>query len=734
MTRIDVNQLRNVAIIAHSGAGKTSLTEAILFNSGAIERMGSVDAGTTTTDYEPEETARKITLSSSIAFCDWKGTRMNLMDTPGFINFIEDARGCLRVSDGAVVIVSAISGVKAETEKIWKYACEFEVPRIVFVNKMDKETADFTMALAEIERSFDTEPIPLTIPIGEGSGFRGIIDIVSRKAFLAGNGGKEAEIPEEMKADAEEYRRKLVERIAEADDSLLEKYLEGTDLTQDEVIKGLREASLTRRFIPVTCGSATANIGIPQLIDTMTLCLPSPAEMSRISPVRGMNPRENKAVVRQPSETEPLTAYVFKTIADPFAGKTSMFRVYSGVLKADSTVLNATTGAKERIGQVFYIQGKKHVPAQSVGPGEIAGVVKLKETNVGDTLCEEHHPLVLEKVNFASPVISYAIAPKSKGDEDKVSTGIHRILEEDPTLSFSRDEESKEMILSGMGQVHLEVSLEKLKRKFGVEVEMKTPKIPYRETIRASAKAQGKYKKQSGGHGQYGDCWLEIEPLPRGTGYQFADKIVGGVIPQQYRPAVEKGVAETMHEGVIAGYPIVDMKVTLYDGTYHSVDSSEMAFKMAAHMAMKKAMEDAKPAVLEPVMRVEVVVPEDVLGTIIGDLNSRRGKVQGMEPQAGGNQKILATVPMAEMLTYANQLQSMTSGRGLYSMEFSHYEDVPGHIAQKLIAERQKHKCAGESICPKLTLTKATNRACHWSPELVMMKGSNKNFILAEET
>src|SRR5208337_1820784 len=693
MSKLSAGQIRNVAIIAHSGAGKTSLTESILFNAGVLDRIGNVEAGNTTTDCEPEEIARKISVVSAIAYCDWKNTRINLIDTPGFINFIEDTRGSLRVSDGAVVIVSAISGVKAETEKIWKYACEFEVPRVVFVNKLDKETANFFMAVGELEKSFESEALPLYIPIGEGEGFKGIIDLITMKAYVAGNGKvSETEIPSSLQGSASEHRRKLVEKIAESDDALLEKYLEGTELTNEEIMKGVREGSMTRRFIPVICGSATLNIGASQLLDAMLLCLPSPEDMSRISPVRGKNPKDGKEVERKPVETDPLTAYVFKTVADPFAGKMSIFRVYSGILRADSTVLNAQSGTKERIGQVFYLQGKKHIQTQAVGPGEIAAVVKLKDTNVGDTLCEEHHPLVLGKVKFAEPLISYAIAPKTKGDEEKVSVGINRLLEEDPTLRFTRDEESKEMFLSGMGQVHLEVALDKLKRKFGVEVAMKTPKIPYRETIRAFAKGQGRYKKQSGGRGQYGDCWIEMEPLPRGGGYQFVDRIVGGVIPQQYRPAVEKGIVETMREGVIAGYPMVDVKVTLYDGTYHSVDSSEMAFKIAGSMALKKVVQDAKPVLLEPIMRVEVVVPEDTLGAVIGDLNTRRGKVQGVEPQAGGNQKINALVPMAEMLTYANQLQSITSGRGLYSMEFSNYEEVPSHIAQKIIADRQKMK------------------------------------------
>ncbi|HTZ17942.1 MAG TPA: elongation factor G [Dissulfurispiraceae bacterium] len=693
MVKLDVGHIRNVAIVAHSGAGKTSLSEAILFNAGAIDRVGTVEGGNTTMDYETEETDRKISVTSAVAFCDWKDTRLNIIDTPGFINFIEDTRGCLRVADGAIIIVSAISGVKAETEKIWKYACEFEVPRIVFVNKLDKEAADFSNALSELEKSFDQEAIPLFIPIGTGESFKGIVDLVAMKAYVHENGKSvEAAVPDDLKEIAEEYRKKLVEKIAEADDALLEKYLEGGEITTDEILKGIKEASLTRRFIPVVCGSATLNIGVYQLVDSILMCLPTPEEMSRISPIRGVNPKDGKEVDRKPLTTDPLTAYVFKTIADPFAGKLSIFRVYSGVLKADSTVLNATSGAKERIGQVFYLVGKKHIPVQSVGAGEIAAVVKLKDTNVGDTLCEEHHALVLPKVKFAEPIISYAIAPKTKGDEDKVGTGLHRILEEDPTLRFLRDEESKEMILSGMGQVHLEVALDKLKRKFGVEVVMKTPKIAYRETIKARTRAQGRYKKQSGGRGQFGDCWIEFEPLQRGGGFEFVDKIVGGVIPQQYRPAVEKGIVEKLKEGLVAGYPMVDVKVTLVDGSYHSVDSSEMAFKIAGSMALQKAVLDAKPIVLEPIMKVEVTVPDDTLGSVIGDLNSKRGKVQGVEPQAGGNQKILATVPMAEMLVYANQLQSMTSGRGLYSMEFSHYEELPAHLTQKLISEREKVK------------------------------------------
>lgn len=693
MAKIEVEKIRNVAVIAHGGAGKTSLVEAMLFDAGSIDRLGNVEDGNTVTDFEPEEIERKISISSSIAFCDWKGYRINLIDTPGFINFLEDTRGCLRAVDGAIVIVSAISGVKAETQKIWKYASDFELPKIVFINKMDKEAANFVRALGEVEKAFEIDALALQLPIGSGDRLEGIINLINMKAYKFVNGKEEEiDIPSEMNKDVEEFRKILVEKIAEADDVLLEKYLEGGSLTEDEIIKGIKEGSLTKRFIPVICGSGLKNLGISTLLDTLILCLPSPSEMARISPIKGKNPKDGSEIERKPLETDPFSAYVFKTIADPYAGRLSIFRVYSGVINADSSILNATTGAKERIGQVFYIMGKKQIPAQKLGPGEIGVVSKLKETFTGDTLSEESNPVVFEKVKFADPIISYAIEPKSKGDEEKVSLSLSKILEEDPTLRFHRDEETKEMLLSGMGQVHLEVTLERLKRKFGVEVLMKTPKVPYRETIKVSSKAQGKYKKQSGGRGQYGDCHIAIEPLPRGGGYEFIDKIVGGAIPRQYIPAVEKGIIETMQEGVIAGYPIVDLKVTLFDGSYHSVDSSEMAFKIAASMALKKAVQEAKPVLLEPIMKVEVITPDETLGAVIGDLNSKRGRVQGVEPQAGGNQKITALVPMSEMLTYANQLHSLTSGRGLYSMEFSHYEEVPSHLAQKIIAEREAQR------------------------------------------
>jgi elongation factor G len=693
MANFEVSRIRNVAVIAHSGAGKTSLVEAMLFDSGMTDRLGSVQDGTTVTDSEPEEISRKITITSSLAFCNRDNHRINLIDTPGFGNFLEDTKGCLRVADGAVAIVSALSGVKAETLKVWKYAEEYNIPRLVFVNKLDRENADFEKALGGMEKALEREAIALQIPIGAGENFSGIVDVVKMKAYrFTGGKGEETPIPDDMKEAASEYRKKLVEKIAEGDDALLERYLEGGELTEEEIIGGVKRGSLHGKFIPVVCGSAVKNVGIPNLLDSIILCLPSPAEKSVLSPVAGRNPKDGSEIERKPDENEPLSAYFFKTIADPFAGKISLFRVYSGAIKADSTVYNATNDSKERVGQLFYLQGKKQVPAPSLSAGEIGGVAKLKGTNTGDTVSDEANPVVFDKVKFADPTISYAMAPKNKGDEEKVSASLHRVLEEDPTLRFSRDEETKEMIISGMGQVHIEVTLERLKRRFGVEIEMHTPKIPYRETIKGSTKVQGRYKKQSGGKGQYGDCYIEVEPLPRGGGFEFVDKIVGGAIPRQYIPAVEKGIVDAMHEGVIAGYPLVDLRVTLYDGSYHAVDSSEMAFKIAGSMAIKKAVVDARPILLEPVMKAEVIAPDDTLGAVIGDLNSRRGKVQGVEPASGGNQKITVTVPMSEMLTYANQLVSLTSGRGLYSMEFSHYEEVPGNFAQKIIDERHAAK------------------------------------------
>jgi len=691
MPNADVKEVRNVAILSHGSAGKTSLADAMVYAAGAVDILGSVDAGSSVFMHEPEEMARKITITSALGFADWKGVRINIIDTPGYINFLEETRGTLRAVDGAVLIISAISGVKAETEKIYKFACDYEIPRIAFVSKLDKERADFFRAVGDMEKYFCKNAMVLQLPIGLEDKFSGVVDLIKMKALMFSQDGsgkiEEKDIPASMKDDVAAYRKKMVEQIAESEDSLLEKYLDKGDLSQEDIIAGLKHGTIGGGLLPVLCGSTVKNMGIKPLLDMIVTCLPSPAEHARSVQVKGVDPKTGVETTRKPTADEALTALVFKTINDPFAGKLSMVRVFSGTLKADSTIYNASRQTKEKVGSLFHIQGKKQVSTQTLTAGQIGAVAKLKETLTGDTLCADNHVMVMEFAKFADPVMSYAISPKTRGDEDKVGTGIHKLLEEDPTLKFTFDEQTREMVLSGMGQVHLEVTLEKLKRKFGADVTMKTPKVPYKETIRAKASAQGKYKKQTGGHGQYGDAWLELEPRARGAGFEFVDKVVGGVIPRQYIPAVEKGVIEALHEGVLAGYPIVDIRVKVFDGSYHTVDSSEMAFKVAGSMAFKKAMESAKPVLLEPIMNVEVVAPDDVLGAVIGDLNSRRGKVQGVVPQANG-QSIKALVPMAEMLSYAPTLNSLTSGRGMYTMEFSGYEDVPSHLAQKITQER----------------------------------------------
>ena len=691
MPNADVKEVRNIAILSHGAAGKTSLADAIVFTAGAVDLMGSVDAGNSVFMHEPEEISRKITITSALGFADWKGVRINIIDTPGYINFLEEARGTLRAVDGAVLIISAISGVKAETEKIYKFACDYEIPRVAFISKLDKERADFFRAVGDMEKYFCKNSLVLQLPIGLEANFTGVVDLIKMKALMFAQDGsgkfEEKDVPANMKDDAVAYRKKLVEQIAETEDSLLEKYLDKGDLSQEDIIAGLKHGTIGGGLLPVLCGSPVKNMGIQPLLDMVLMCLPSPAEHARVVQIKGIDPKTGNETVRKPAADENLAAMVFKTINDPFAGKLSLVRVFSGTLKADSSVYNASKQLKEKVGSLFHIQGKKQITTHALTAGQIGAIAKMKETLTGDTLCSESHPIVMNFAKFADPVMSYAIVPKTRGDEDKVGTGIHKLLEEDPTLKFTYDDQTKEMVLSGMGQVHLEVTLEKLKRKFGAEVTMKTPKVPYKETIRAKAKAQGKYKKQSGGHGQYGDAWIEIEPLRRGTGFEFVDKIVGGVVPRQYIPAVEKGVIEAMHEGSLAGYPMVDVRVTLFDGSYHTVDSSEMAFKVAASMGFKKALEAAKPVLLEPIMSVEVVAPDDSLGAVIGDLNSRRGKVQGVVPQSGG-QSIKALVPMSEMLSYVPMLNSLTSGRGMYTMEFYGYEDVPSHLAQKITQER----------------------------------------------
>lgn len=698
--QVPIEKKRNVSIIAHGGAGKTTLSEAILFNAKATERLGRVDDDTSVLDFEPEEHKRKITISAAVHHYNWDGFRVNIIDTPGFSNFLVETRDSLRVVGGAVVILSAISGVKVQTEKIWEFADDYEVCRIAFVNKMDRERASFFRAVDDMERVLKVKGIPMQIPIGEGPGFRGVVDLAAMKAYYYKDdlsGGFEVrDIPKELKPEAEKMRDSMIASVVEADEALTEKYINGETLTVDELKRALREGVLTRRFIPVYLGSAGRNIGINLLMDAVNLTLPSPLDKGTIRGVlKGKDPRTGEEVVRQPDPAEPFSAFVFKTTIDPYTGKLTIFRVFSGAVHTDSTVYNAAHDAREKIGHLYLLEGKKLKEVPRAEAGDIAAVAKLKDTFTGDTLSDVANPVVFPPFPPVTTSLAYAIHPKTKADEDKVPTAMAKLMEEDPSLDFRRDEQTNEFLLAGVGQVHLEVSIEKLKRKYGCEVELKTPRVPYKETIRSHVKIQGKYKKQSGGRGQYGDCWLDIAPLPRGAGFEFVDNIFGGSIPRQFIPAVEKGVREAMGSGVLAGFPVVDVKVILYDGSYHSVDSSEMAFKIAASMGFKKGMEQAHPVILEPVMRMEISVPEEKLGEIIGDVNSRRGKILGAEPKAG-SQTIRALVPMAEVLNYATDLKGMTGDRGIFTMEFSHYEEVPTYLSQKIIASVHPEKAGGK--------------------------------------
>ncbi len=687
---------RNISIIAHGGAGKTSLSEAMLFNAGATDRLGRVDDETSVLDYEPEEHKRKISISAAVHHYDWSGSRVNLIDTPGYSNFLTETRDALRVTGGAVVILSAISGVKVQTEKIWEFADEFEVCRIAFVNKMDRDRASFFRAVDDMEKVLKVKGVPVQMPVGEGADFKGVVDLVAMKAYIYKDdlsGGYDVEeVPEGLKTQASRMREEMVAAVVEADDALTEKYLNGEEIPAGDILKALREGVLTRRFIPVFLGSASRNMGVNLLMDAVNLTLPSPLDKGTIRGViKGRDPSTGEDVERKPEASAPFSAFVFKTIIDPYTGKLSIFRIYSGTLHADSTVYNPSRGVKERLSHLYLMEGKKTKEVSRATPGDIIAVAKLKDTYTGDTLSDVEEPVVFQPFPPVNQGLSYAIHPKTKSDEDKVPVAMAKLMEEDPALDFRRDEQTNEFLLSGVGQVHLEVSIEKLKRKFGCEVELKTPRVPYKETIRSHVRVQGKYKKQSGGKGQYGDAWLDLSPLARGKGFEFVDAITGGSIPRQFIPAVEKGVREAMHSGVLAGFPVTDVKVTLYDGSFHSVDSSEMAFKIAASMGFKKGMEQAHPVILEPIMKMELNVPDDCLGDCIGDINSRRGKILGAEPKAG-SQTIQATVPMAEVITYASDLKGLTGDRGIFTMEFSHYEEVPTYLSQKIVAAAHQEK------------------------------------------
>jgi elongation factor G len=686
---LDIGKIRNIGIVGHGGVGKTSLVEGMLFAAGAVNRLGRVDDGTTTTDFDPDEIKRKISLSTSVAYCDYKGHRLNFVDTPGYGDFISDARAGLRAVGGAVVVVDAVAGVQVQTEKVWKMANDYGLPRIIVINRMDRERADFSRALESLQRRLKGRLCPLQVPIGAEAGFQGVVDLVKMKAALVADGKpREAEIPGEVMDAAKEWREKLTEAVAETDDDLLAKYLEEGSIAEGEMLGALRKAIASGTLVPVLAAAATRLIGVHPLMDLIVEELPTPAE---VGAVEGTDVKTKAAATRAADPKAPFAALVFKTISDPHVGKLSVFRVYSGTFRSDSQVLNATRGARERVGHIGWLQGKTQKTMDALGPGEIGVVAKLKDTLTGDTLCDEANPIVLSGIAFPEPAISFAIQPKSRGDEDKISTALHRMAEEDPTLHHHFDPETKQLLVSGMGQMHVEMVVERMKRKYNVDVLVLPPRIPYKETVKGRSEVQGKYKKQTGGRGQYGDTWLRIEPLTRGGGFEFVDDIFGGAIPRNFIPSVEKGVRDCMKRGIYAGYPVVDLRVTLYDGSYHDVDSSDMAFQIAASMGLQKGFLEARPILLEPVMNVEVTAPADNAGDVIGDINGRRGRVVGMEPD-GEIVAVRAQVPMAEMLTYESSLRSMTGGRGAYSMEPSHYEEVPAHIAEKVVKEAKAEK------------------------------------------
>ncbi len=694
MKRFEPSHIRNIGTFGHGGEGKTSLVEAILFNTGENTRLGRVDDGSSLMDFEPEEINRKISISASLAHFEWDKHRFYLIDTPGYANFIAEAKASMRVVDGAVIVVGGNSEVKVQTETVWGYANEFQVPRILYVSKMDTERADFLKVVEDVKKNFPSlSPVPVQFPIGAERNFRGVVDLIEKKAYLYkedGSGQFELkEVPSELNEEVNRLRDKMVETVVEMDDQLMEKYLESGEVSNEEILRCLRKGTLERKLVPALCGSSIRNIGIQPLLDLMLRCFPSPQEKGAI---QGKNVKTGEVVSREPKEDDPLSAFVFKTIADPFAGKLSLFRVYSGSLNADSTVYNSKKDVKERIGQIFLLEGKKQKPVGFAGVGDIVAVAKLKETTTGDTFSDEKNPIVFEETKLPLPMISYALTPKSKGDEEKIATSLTRIHEEDPTMTVGRDEQTGEILLSGVGQTHVEVIVEKLKRKFGVEVSLSTPKVPYKETIRGAR--QGviyRHKKQTGGRGQFAEVHFDVSPLPRGGGFEFENALVGMNVPRNFVPAVEKGIAEAMQSGVLAGFPVVDVKVRFYDGKSHEVDSSEMAFKLAAIMCFKNGLREANPVLLEPVMKVEVIAPDENIGDVIGDLNSRRGRVLKVDAK-GSYQAIQANVPMSEMLKYAPDLNSKTGGRGTFTMEFSHYEEVPAQLAEKVIAQAKKDK------------------------------------------
>ena len=682
MHEYETEQIRNIGVVSHSGAGKTSLIEAILSNGGAVERMGQVDDGNTVADYAPDEIARKTTINCSVCIAEWRGHKLNLIDTPGAEDFYGDLNSVLRVVDAIVVLIDATTGVEGGTEKVWEIADKYELPRLVFVNKMDKENANFDNALASTREILETNTTPLQTPIGKEDNFTGVVDLVQMGVFTEPDGNKpaaKADIPADLQEQADVSREQLVEAAAENDDVLIEKFFEGT-LTEEEILTGLSAGIRANQFIPVLCGSAINNIGVQPLMDILINCFPSPVEAKPVVSVDGETSRE-------PASDSPMAAMVFKTLADPFAGRLSLFRVYSGILKGDSQVYNVGQDKNERVGKLSFINGKTLTSTAQIGAGDFGVVPKLALTQTGNTLCEVGQKIQLPGIEFPKPVISFSIHPAREGDDEKLITTLNRMSEEDPAFQIERNETTKQLLVAGLGEVHISVIRARMKDKFGLETTVEIPKVPYQETIRSRvANVRGRYKRQSGGRGQFGDVWINLAPLERGSGFEFLNNIVGGSIPRNYIPAVEKGIRESMAQGILAGYPVVDFQVDLFDGKHHPVDSSDFAFQIAGSFAFREAANEARPVLLEPIMDVTISVPDQFMGDVIGDLNSKRGRVMGVE-QAGRRQVIQVQVPLVEMFRYSIDLKSITSARGSFTMEFSRYEEVPDEIAQKIVEQ-----------------------------------------------
>jgi elongation factor G len=685
------DRIRNVALVGHRGSGKTALHEALLFEAGATSRLGSVPDGSTVSDADPDEQARQMSISTTLSSFDWRDRKINLLDTPGEPSFVADALGALRVCESAVFVVNAVMGVEVSTIRLWTRAAELDVARMLFVNMIDRERADFFRTLEQLKAAFGPHVVATEIPIGSEQDVEGVVDLVDMKAFRQDSPERgawsEIPIPDAVVEQAQVYRENLMDEVCEVSDALMERYLEGDEISHQEIVDALKEGTNHGKIFPVVCGVATANLGTSRLLDAIVEDLPSPVKHGSLTVGE---------IELTPSEDAELFAYVFKTRADPFAGRINLLRIYQGVLRADSQVLNTRAHAKERIGQLLMFAGKDVEHVQEFGPGDLGAVAKLKETHAGDWLASRDEPIDMPRLKLPAPVMAFAVAPKSRGDEEKVLSSLRRLQEEDPTIDLHRDQQTGEQIVAGLSQVHVEVILDRLRERFGVEVTLKPPRVPYQETIRGTATAHGRHKKQSGGRGQFGDCHIEIEPLPAGEGFEFVDKIKGGVIPSSFIPAVEKGVREAMESGVLAGYPVKDVRVRLFDGQYHSVDSSEIAFRLAGLHAMKQALEEADPVLLEPIMQVTLSVPEAYVGDVIGDLNSRRGRPQGMQP-VGPMTEIKAEVPMAEMLSYAPDLRSITGGQGDYTLEFLRYEEVAGNLAQKIVEQSTQEHAASHA-------------------------------------